>query len=103
MLYEVALKQAAQARPHAQVRKACVPAGSVSAWANRASDVAADALDQLATWLEKKRQIDNRLRHTVERVHAVERVADRLDRRPTPPKGETAAEARKELRLTRSS
>ena len=51
--------------------------------------------------LEKKRQID-KVRHTVERVHAVERVADRLDRRAQAAKGETAAEARKELRLRRS-
>jgi len=51
--------------------------------------------------LEKKRQID-KVRHTVERVHAAERVADRLDRRAQAAKGETAAEARKELRLRRS-
>jgi RNA polymerase primary sigma factor len=51
--------------------------------------------------LEKKRQID-KVRHTVERVHAVERVADRLDRRAQAAKGETAAGARKELRLRRS-
>jgi RNA polymerase primary sigma factor len=51
--------------------------------------------------LEKKRQID-KVRHTVERVHAVERVAGRLDRRADAAKGETAAEARKELRSRRS-
>jgi RNA polymerase primary sigma factor len=39
------------------------------------------------------------VRHTVERVHAaVERVAHRLERRADAAKGETAAEARKELR-----
>ncbi len=51
--------------------------------------------------LERKRQID-KVRHTVERVHAVERVAGRLDRRADAAKGETAAEARKELRSRRS-
>jgi RNA polymerase primary sigma factor len=51
--------------------------------------------------LEKKRLID-KVRHTVERVHALERVADRLERRTDAAKGETAAEARKELRSRRS-
>ncbi len=51
--------------------------------------------------LERKRQID-KVRHTVERVHVVERVAGRLDRRADAAKGETAAEARKELRSRRS-
>jgi len=44
--------------------------------------------------LEKKRLID-KMRHTVERVHALERRADAA-------KGETAAEARRELRSRRS-
>jgi RNA polymerase primary sigma factor len=47
--------------------------------------------------LERKRQID-RVRHTVDRVHAIEKVADRLARRADAAKGKTAAEARKELR-----
>src|SRR2546425_5097648 len=51
--------------------------------------------------LEKKRLID-KMRHTVERVHALEREADRLERRADAAKGETAAEARKELRSRRS-
>jgi RNA polymerase primary sigma factor len=51
--------------------------------------------------LEKKRLID-KVRHTVERVHALEHVADRLERRTDAAKGETAAEARKELRSRRS-
>ena len=50
---------------------------------------------------EKKRQTD-KVRRTIERVHAVERVVDRLDRRADAAKGETAAKARKELRLRRS-
>src|SRR3989441_466945 len=51
--------------------------------------------------LEKKRLID-KMRHTVERVHALEREADRLERRADAAKGETAAEARKELRSRRT-
>jgi RNA polymerase primary sigma factor len=51
--------------------------------------------------LEKKRLID-KVRHTVERVHVLERVADRLERRADTARGETAAEARKELRSRRS-
>ncbi len=51
--------------------------------------------------LEKKRLID-KVRRTVERVHALERVADRLERRTDAAKGETAAEARRELRSHRS-
>jgi len=51
--------------------------------------------------LEKKRLID-KMRHTIERVHALERVADRLERRANAAKGETAAESRKELRSRRS-
>src|SRR5712692_361337 len=51
--------------------------------------------------LEKKRLID-KMRHTVERVHALERVADRLERGTDPARGEAASEARKELRSRRS-
>ncbi len=48
------------------------------------------------TPLEKKRLID-KMRHTVERLHSLEREASRLERR-----GDTAAETRKELRSRRS-
>jgi RNA polymerase primary sigma factor len=51
--------------------------------------------------LEKKRLID-KMRHTVERLHSLEREAGRLERRADVAKGETAAEARKELRSRRS-
>jgi len=50
--------------------------------------------------LEKKRLID-KMRHTVERLHTLEREAGRLERRVDAAKGETAAEARKELRSRR--
>src|SRR5712691_11139519 len=51
--------------------------------------------------LEKKRLID-KMRHTVERLHLLEREAGRLERRADAAKGETAAEARKELRSRRT-
>src|SRR6266446_4737126 len=50
--------------------------------------------------LEKKRLID-KIRHTIERLHSVEREVDRLERRGAA-KGETARAARKELRSRRS-
>ncbi len=51
--------------------------------------------------LEKKRLID-KMRHTVERLHSLEREAGRLERRADVARGDTAAEARKELRSRRS-
>jgi RNA polymerase primary sigma factor len=51
--------------------------------------------------LEKKRLID-RLRLTVERLQQLEREAVKLERRAEASKGETAADARKELRTRRS-
>ncbi len=50
--------------------------------------------------LERKRLID-KMRHTVERVYALERLVDRLERRADAVKGETAAQARRELRSHR--
>jgi RNA polymerase primary sigma factor len=41
------------------------------------------------------------MRHTVERLHSLEREAGRLERRAEASKGDTAAEARKELRTRR--
>ena len=51
--------------------------------------------------MEKKRLMDN-IRHTVERLHSLERAVVRLERRADAAKGETASEARKELRSRRS-
>jgi RNA polymerase primary sigma factor len=52
-------------------------------------------------WLEKKRLID-KMRLAVERLHAVEREARRLERRVDAALGDVAAEARKELRARRA-
>jgi RNA polymerase primary sigma factor len=51
--------------------------------------------------MEKKRLRDN-IRHTVERLHSLEREVVRLERRADAAKGETASEARKELHSRRS-
>jgi len=50
---------------------------------------------------EKKRLVDL-LRHTVERLHALEREAARLERRANASHGDSAVEARRELRACRS-
>ena len=51
--------------------------------------------------MEKKRLVDS-IRHSVERLHSLEREVVRLERRVDAAKGETASEARKELRSRRS-
>ena len=52
-------------------------------------------------WLEKKRLIDT-VRSAVERLHAIEHEARRLERRVDAALGDVAAEARKELRARRA-
>jgi RNA polymerase primary sigma factor len=52
-------------------------------------------------WLERKRLVD-KMRLAVERLHAVEREARRLERRVEAALGDVAAEARKELRARRA-
>jgi RNA polymerase primary sigma factor len=52
-------------------------------------------------WLEKKRLID-KMRSTVEHLHAIEREARRLERRVNAALGDVATEARKELRARRA-
>jgi len=52
-------------------------------------------------WLEKKRLVEQ-MRATVERLHAIEREARRLERRADAALGDIAVEARKELRARRA-
>ncbi len=52
-------------------------------------------------WLEKKRLIE-KMRSAVERLHAIEREARRLERRVDAALGDVAAEARRELRARRA-
>jgi RNA polymerase primary sigma factor len=95
-LYEVALKQAAKLERTLRSKKRAYLRARFQLARTRVQ------MSQLMRSIdfnrpERKRQID-KVRHTVERVHAVERVAHRLERRADAAKGETAAEARKELR-----
>jgi RNA polymerase primary sigma factor len=95
-LYEVALKQAAKLERTPRSKKRAYLRVRFQLARTRVQ------MSQLMRSIdfnrpERKRQID-KVRHTVERVHAVERVAHRLERRADAAKGETAAEARKELR-----
>jgi RNA polymerase primary sigma factor len=57
--------------------------------------------DMAIHWLEKKRLID-KMRVAIERLHAVEREARRLERRVDAAQGDVAAEASKELRARRA-
>ncbi len=99
-LYQVALKQAAELeRTPKSKKRAYLRARYHLARTRVEMSQLVRSIDFIP--LEKKRLID-KMRHTIERVHALERVADRLERRANAAKGETAAEARKELRSRRS-
>ncbi len=99
-LYETALKQAdklertpkSKKKPHLRARY------TLARTRIQLSNLARD-LD--FNPIEKKRLID-KIRQTVERVHALEREAGRLERRADASKGDTAADARKELRTRRT-
>src|SRR5712691_1881401 len=99
-LYQVALKQAAKLdRTPTSKKRAYLPAQFRLGRTRVQMSQLVRSID--FNPLEKKRLID-KMRHTVERVHALEREADRLERRADVAKGETAAEARKELRSRRT-
>src|SRR6202166_3198580 len=63
-------------------------------------------ISQLARSLEfnpfERKRLINKMRHTVERLQSLEREAGKLERRADASKGDTAAEARRELRTRRS-
>ena len=63
-------------------------------------------ISQLARSLEfnpfERKRLINKMRHTVERLQSLEREAGKLERRADVSKGDTAAEARRELRTRRS-
>src|SRR6202040_2505904 len=95
-LYEVALKQAAKLERTLRSKKRAYLRARFQLARTRVQ------MSQLMRSIdfnrpERKRQIDKG-RHAVEREHALERVAHRLERRADAAKGEPAAEARKELR-----
>jgi RNA polymerase primary sigma factor len=99
-LYQLALKQAAKLeklprskrRPYLRARTAL--ARTRIEMSNLVRDIDFNPL-------EKKRLID-KIRQTVERVQSLEREAGRLERRVDMAKGETAADARKELKTRRT-
>jgi RNA polymerase primary sigma factor len=99
-LYQKAFKQAAKLNHTPRSKK------RVYLQAQRSLGRTRIEMSQLArsiefNLIEKKRLIDN-IRHTVERLPSLEREADRLERRGAATKGETASDARKELRSRRS-
>jgi RNA polymerase primary sigma factor len=99
-LYQVALKQAAKLentpkskkRAHLRAKHALARTRIQMSQLVRSIDFSP---------MEKKRLID-KIRHTIERLHSLEREVDRLERRADAAKGEIASEARKELRSRRS-
>jgi RNA polymerase primary sigma factor len=99
-LYQVALKQVAKLQNTSKSKERAY------LWAKHALARTRIQMSQLVrsidfTPMEKKRLMDN-IRHPVERFHSLEREVVRLERRVDATKGETASEARKELRSRRS-
>jgi RNA polymerase primary sigma factor len=99
-LYQVALKQAAKLENTSKSKERAY------LWAKHALARTRIQMSQLVRSIdfnpmEKKRLMDN-IRHPVERLHSLEREVVRLERRVDAAKGETASEARKELRSCRS-
>jgi len=99
-LYELALKQAAQLARTPKSRK--------RAWLRAKYHLARTRIElsQIVRSIdfnpiERKRLID-RIRQTVERLHALEREAGKLERRAEASRGENAVEARRELKSRRT-
>src|SRR5713226_1113873 len=98
--YQTALKQAAKLdRTPTSKKRAYLRTRFQLGWTRIQMSQLVRSIDFIP--LEKKRLID-KMRHTVERVHALERVGNRLERRAEAAKGATADEARRELRSRRS-
>jgi RNA polymerase primary sigma factor len=99
-LYQVALKQAAKLENTPKSKKrAYLRAKHALARTRIQMSQLVRSID--FNPMEKKRLMDN-IRHTVERLHSLEREVVRLERRADAAKGETASKARKELRSRRS-
>ena len=99
-LYAVALKQAAKLER--------IPKAKKRPYLHARYDISRTRIQmsQLARSIEfnpfeRKRLID-KMRHTVERLQSLEREAGKLERRADISKGDTAAEARRELRTRRT-
>jgi RNA polymerase primary sigma factor len=99
-LYDGALKQAARLARTPKSKKRSY----LRAW--YAISRARIQISQLARSIEfntreRKRLID-KIRHTVERLHSLEREVGKLERRADASNGDMASEARRELRMRRS-
>jgi RNA polymerase primary sigma factor len=99
-LYDLALKQAAKLERIPRAKKRSYLHGRYGISRTRIE------ISQLARSIEfnpfeRKRLID-KMRHTVERLQSLEREAGKLERRADVSKGDTAAEARRELRTRRT-
>src|SRR5580700_9329290 len=99
-LYDQALKQAAKLERIPRAKKRSYLHGRYAISRTRIE------MSQLARSIEfnpfeRKRLID-KMRHTVERLQSLEREAGKLERRADVSKGDTAAEARRELRTRRT-
>jgi RNA polymerase primary sigma factor len=99
-LYDLALKQAAKLER--------IPKAKKRPYLHARHDISRTRIEmsQLARSIEfnpfeRKRLID-KMRHTVERLQSLEREAGKLERRADISKGDTAAEARRELRTRRT-
>ena len=99
-LYDVALKQA--------VKLERIPKAKKRSYLHARYAISRTRIEmsQLARSIEfnpfeRKRLID-KMRHTVERLQSLEREAGKLERRADVSKGDTAAEARRELRTRRT-
>jgi RNA polymerase primary sigma factor len=99
-LYDVALKQAARLEKLPKSRKRSYLRAK---WTLSRTRIVMSRLVRSIEYnpFEKKRLID-RLRLTVERLQLLEREASKLERRAEASKGDTAADARKELRTRRT-
>ncbi len=99
-LYDLALKQAAKLEKIPKAKKRSYLHCRYAISRTRIE------MSQLARSIEfnpfeRKRLID-KMRHTVERLQSLEREAGKLERRADVSKGDTAAEARRELRTRRT-
>jgi RNA polymerase primary sigma factor len=99
-LYDAALKQAAKLEriPRAKKRSYLHARYAISRTRIEMSQLARSIEFNP---FERKRLID-KMRHTVERLQSLEREAGKLERRADVSKGDTAAEARRELRTRRT-
>jgi RNA polymerase primary sigma factor len=98
-LYEVGLKQAARfERTPRSNKRGCLRARHQLARTRIEMSLLVRSID--FNPLEKKRLIDT-MRHTVGRLHSLEREVGRLERHAGVTRGDTSAEARRELRSRR--